>query len=849
MRIAVISAHFPPNFTSGGSLAPQRLARGLRAAGHDVAVYAGHLDRSRTPGSAWNDVDESGLPVRWIEIHPWIGWSDANNVDNPAVTADYAGWLQSFRPDVVHVHSCQAIGVGVIEAATALAIPVVVTMHDFWWCCARQFLVDRSYRPCSLVVDAGTCPCEVDHRWLTRRNDRLRNALSGVAAVLCPSESAAAVMAANGVDPARLRVDENGLPGTEAASAPSSPPTHGRKPGVIVFRYTGGWNEMKGARVVLDAARELASTHPSGWRLVVHDIDDFLIANAVTLDGLPVDSEPGYAPEDAPSIWAKTDVLVVPSVMRESHSIVTREALTAGVPVICTDTLGPEEVVREGVNGFVVPAADPSALAGAMRRLVREPGVLDRLKSACDAVPVRSIADQVQGLERLYEELSEPVTASLPSPRRVIRHVLFIVGIDGAPQRYRAHLPAEALELLGVHADVRHYRDTSVPALAAAADSVVVYRVPATTQILELIATTRARGAPVLYDVDDLIFDPSIAQEIPALSILPPDEAELWLQGVRRYRTTMEACDGFIGSTTRLCEHAAAVTGLPVWRFANGVGRVVGALSDDARRRQRDTGPPRIGYLSGTDTHDEDWAMVEPAVVQVLERHRDAQLWLVGLVKPSPAIDRLGERVHRVGFTEWTKLPRVLRNLDVNVAPLTPGSRFNEAKSAIKWLEAALVGTPTIASPTEPFSEAIEHGKNGLLASTRDEWVAALEHLLIDPVERARLGARANRDALLRWSPHRQAHAYLEILATAKVVNRMSSWTDAVALDEPFVDRPLERYELPRRWSAALPPPVRLQYRRLRAFVWRSTRTAKRLGPAGIVKKLAEKSRVLRHGR
>lgn len=852
MRIAVVSAHFPPNFTSGGSLAPQRLARGLRDAGHEVAVYAGHLDRARTPAEAWNDLDETGLPVRWIEIHPWIGWSDANNVDNPVVTADYAAWLAAHQPDIVHVHSCQAIGVGVIEAAAAAGIPVVLTMHDFWWCCARQFLVDRRYHPCSLVVDAGTCACEVDHRWLGLRNARLREALARVDVVLCPSESAAAVMAANGVDPARLRVDENGLPDGSAGSdrpeaKQAAPPRPGGAP--VVFRYTGGWNEMKGVRVLLDAARELAGRQPDGWKLIVHDIDDFLTANVVSLTGLPVEKAPAFAPEDAGAIWAATDIVLLPSVMRESHSLVTREALSAGVPVVCTDTLGPEEVVRDGVNGFVVPAANASALAAAMERPLRDPGLLERLRAECRAVPVRTLADQISGLSRLYADVRAAPASSVARPRSVER-VLFLVGIDGAPQRYRAQLPAEALSLLGVHYDVRYYRDLSVDALADLADAVVVYRVPATVQVLSLIARTRARGVPVLFDVDDLIFDPAIASEIPALSILPPDEAALWMQGVRRYRTTMEACDGFIGSTTSLCAHAASVTGLPVHRFANGVGRVLGMLSDNARGKARQPGPPRIGYLSGTDTHDHDWAMVEPAVVAALERHADAELWLVGLVKPSAALSPFGERVRQFGFTSWTALPKLLRDLDVNLAPLTPQSRFNEAKSAIKWLEAALVETPTIASPTEPFREAISHGVNGLLASTEEEWAAAIDRLLIDPHERARLGARANRDALLRWSPHRQAHVYLDLLNHATVIDRTSTWTDVVALDEPPVDRPLERYELPRRWSAVLPPGVRLQYRRFRAFVWRSARTARRLGPAGIAKRLpARVARTARRGR
>src|SRR5690606_29168667 len=129
------------------------------------------------------------------------------------------------------------------------------------------------------------------------------------------------------------------------------------------------------------------------------------------------------------------------------------------------------------------------------------------------------------------------------------RSALFVVGIEGAPLRYRARLPAEALELEGVRTEVRHYRDPELLALGGQADVVVFYRVPATIQILELIATLRSTGIPCAFDVDDLIFDPEVRDEIPALRLLPPDEARLWLEGVNRYRTTLEACDAYIGST------------------------------------------------------------------------------------------------------------------------------------------------------------------------------------------------------------------------------------------------------------------------------------------------------------
>jgi hypothetical protein len=67
--------------------------------------------------------------------------------------------------------------------------------------------------------------------------------------------------------------------------------------------------------------------------------------------------------------------------------------------------------------------------------------------------------------------------------------------------------------------EVRHYRDPDLDELARVADIVVVYRVPATPQILGLLQRVRARGTRVAFDVDDLIFDPDIADRpsVPAV--------------------------------------------------------------------------------------------------------------------------------------------------------------------------------------------------------------------------------------------------------------------------------------------------------------------------------------------
>src|SRR5262249_47955741 len=154
---------------------------------------------------------------------------------------------------------------------------------------------------------------------------------------------------------------------------------------------------------------------------------------------------------------------------------------------------------------------------------------------------------------------------------------------------------------------------------------------------------------------------------------------------------------------------------------------------------------------------------VEPAILRILAAHQSVELWLIGHLPPSRACEALGRRVRRIPLTPWHQWPDLLRDLDVNLAPLTAGSRFNEAKSAIKWLGAALVETPTVASPTEPFRDAITDSVNGLLAQSEDEWFAAIDGLLRDPLRRRRMGSRARRDVLLRWSPHLQAHRYLAV--------------------------------------------------------------------------------------
>lgn len=73
-------------------------------------------------------------------------------------------------------------------------------------------------------------------------------------------------------------------------------------------------------------------------------------------------------------------------------------------------------------------------------------------------------------------------------------------------------------------------------------------------------------------------------------------------------------------------------------------------------------------------------------------------------------------------FVDWKKLPSLIAEVDINLAPLEQ-SIFNEAKSENKWVEAALVKVPTVASNVGAFQRMIVSGETGILCDTEEEWV------------------------------------------------------------------------------------------------------------------------------
>lgn len=325
--------------------------------------------------------------------------------------------------------------------------------------------------------------------------------------------------------------------------------------------------------------------------------------------------------------------------------------------------------------------------------------------------------------------------------------VLFVYDRPGAWTRYRSEQGAEELRLLGVACDVVQAGRVDLAAAADRYETFVLNRVEWSDELERFVQRARARGRALVFDTDDLIFEPHLVGHLAAFDGWSEQERSGEADRLARYRETLRACDAAIVTTKPLAgfadRHVARVDVVP-----NAVSGEMVRLSDRERRRQSSRDVVTIAYLSGTRSHNRDFLQAADAVLSALETYPNTRFLAVGKLDLDERFASWGERVERIPLTPWRALPKLLGRVDVNLAPLEPGNPFTECKSCVKYLEAALVAVPTVASPRPDFVRAIEDGRNGLLAESPTEWCDALRRLIESPRARSDLGEAARADVL-----------------------------------------------------------------------------------------------------
>lgn len=349
--------------------------------------------------------------------------------------------------------------------------------------------------------------------------------------------------------------------------------------------------------------------------------------------------------------------------------------------------------------------------------------------------------------------------------------VYFLSGCKaGTTFEYRVLQKQEQLALYGVKSVAQQNLSYSEETLkeALSCDLVYLYRVAYSPFVEELIQQARGRHIPIIFGVDDLVFDPNVVND--PVKKMPHDRAALYYEGSWRYRQTLLASDYAVAATeylTGLARHH----GKPAFVHRNGLSQwMIEAAESLVPQRTERAERDRliIGYVSGTATHDRDFLEASPALAQILVRYPQVELHILGPLAVPPELESFGDRVRNLPLAPWREVLPILNTFDINLAPLQYGNPFCHAKSEVKYIEASPLGIPTVASRIDAFEFAIHDGENGFLAGDTEEWVTKLERLINDPALRRRMGEAARADVMARYAPEVLGQELVRTLETVQ---------------------------------------------------------------------------------
>ncbi|MBI2873817.1 MAG: glycosyltransferase [Firmicutes bacterium] len=355
MRIAFFSDSYHP-YVSGVVRSLEITTRRLEDLGHEVWVIA-----PRYPGA--------GRDEGRIRRMPSLPVSLPNGFRLAVPRLGYlASWMEKVGFDLIHSHSPFLLGSVAFRASRRLGLPLVFTHHTLY----DQYVHYAGY--------LGTLLRPLVIRHVLKYADRC-------AAVVCPSEDVRRVLSERGLR-ARMEVIPTGLDPTDYEPPASGvfPEGLGNAPGTPVCLYVGRLGAEKNLDLLLRAFAVTTRRVPGARLVLVGDgpfrgrLEELSVrmglGGVVTFAGL-------CTRERVKSWYASADIFLFAS-QTETQGLVILEAMAAGLPVAAVEASGVREVVRHGVDGFLV-SPDPDTLGNAAAGILTEPQLRKTMAEAAKA--------------------------------------------------------------------------------------------------------------------------------------------------------------------------------------------------------------------------------------------------------------------------------------------------------------------------------------------------------------------------------------------------------------------------------------------------------------------------------
>jgi 1,2-diacylglycerol 3-alpha-glucosyltransferase len=390
MRIGLFTDSYLPS-VDGCVTSIQGQRAELEARGHQVTIFA--------PGSREAQSKVHDPNVLFYDAVPWSAYPDYYL---PIFPARVRNKVKERRIELIHSHGVAMMGLRAVWAAKGLKLPLVLTYHT---------RVDEGAR----YVVRGGKPEQmlrkliwVNLRWYFRRSHAVIAPSNAIAAHLKEKGGPAlgkCVVIPNGVDFARFEDPDAGA--IERYDLQDR----------TLFLTAGRIALEKNLEVLVDAIPRIVAKVPDAHFVIAgkgparNEYEALVkgkgLQDKVTFTGYVTDGE-------LAGLYRAAHAFLTPSGF-ETQGMVALEAMHAGTPVVCANTGGFTDYVRDGVNGYLVKPGSAEALAdGAFRAIAAQGRLRDAAKRTAAEYSLTACVDR---LEALYAEaMGSAVRADLAKP-------------------------------------------------------------------------------------------------------------------------------------------------------------------------------------------------------------------------------------------------------------------------------------------------------------------------------------------------------------------------------------------------------------------------------------------------
>jgi glycosyltransferase involved in cell wall biosynthesis len=448
--IHTVGTYFP-DVCGGIEVSLQNLLRGLRTYGVEAKIAAAK------PSFQAETYTFDGVEIYRYPVLPLPKMEPIYGVEPHGNFESFSGWLRSQTADIYHQHQwVPTCGLHHLRLAKELGMSTVVTIHLAHPLCKRLSMMLNGVQPCDGRIDEIRCSrCTASAsqsipapalKILANLPINLLNRVSLPANLYAPTDEnasglgqriRAAVIPAyikarrdgllqmakyadriivvsqwlydsfliNNIPEEKLFLCRHGMPENLQAHAASSRPQNE----ALTIGFLGRWDPFKGVHIIVEALKLIPQEIP--LKLLIYGVNQDqkyqkeIAAYSATDSRIQILQS--LSREEIPTALANLDILAVPSQGYETGPLVVLESFACGTPVIGSNVGGIAELVRNQVDGYLVPPSEPKAWAEALQQLALQPERLTQLRA--NIRPVRTSAIEAAEMVKLYERIVGPL--------------------------------------------------------------------------------------------------------------------------------------------------------------------------------------------------------------------------------------------------------------------------------------------------------------------------------------------------------------------------------------------------------------------------------------------------------